>query len=230
VELKKNLPLILKNTDEEILIHLEQQFSDTQYNRCRNIHADNSSKVFDFTKVHRQIECTIEARAEVYNNDSLLLECGCLPPCREYSYDVSYSLSKWPSRKLEAGYFIADLSSSMDYLYRFEKHSGQEEFHEFNTFLVGNTSDALRDFVKINVYVSDSNVVHIVESADYVLFQLISDIGGQLGIWIGVSVITMSEFFEMLLLTLSDAIMNRKKPKRRNNDDDNTAKTEMIAS
>ena len=58
---------------------------------------------------------------------------------------------------------------------------------------------ALNDFAKVNVYIADSNVLQIIEEPATTITQLISEIGGQLGIWIGVSVITISEILETIL-------------------------------
>jgi len=38
------------------------------------------------------------------------------------------------------------------------------------------------------------------ESEDYDISQLVSDIGGQLGVWIGLSVITAAEVVELVII------------------------------
>ena len=43
------------------------------------------------------------------------------------------------------------------------------------------------------------NVLQTAEQEDYVTTQLLADIGGQLGLWVGVSVITLAEFIELVL-------------------------------
>jgi len=50
---------------------------------------------------------------------------------------------------------------------------------------------------RINVYIADSNVITTTESPDYDLVRLVSDLGGQLGLWIGVSVITLVEVLQL---------------------------------
>lgn len=50
---------------------------------------------------------------------------------------------------------------------------------------------------RINVYIADSNVVTTTEAPDYDLVRLVSDLGGQLGLWIGVSVITLVEVLQL---------------------------------
>ena len=57
----------------------------------------------------------------------------------------------------------------------------------------------MRDFARLNVYIADSNVLKTEEQSDYTSTQLLADIGGQLGLWVGVSVITLAEVVELLV-------------------------------
>ena len=55
------------------------------------------------------------------------------------------------------------------------------------------------DFVsRITVYIADNNVLKTSESPDYEAIRLISDIGGQLGLWIGISVMTLFEVLQLV--------------------------------
>ena len=51
----------------------------------------------------------------------------------------------------------------------------------------------MKDFARLNVYIADSNVIITQEMEDYTSTQLVSDIGGQLGLWVGISIITLAE-------------------------------------
>ncbi len=51
----------------------------------------------------------------------------------------------------------------------------------------------MKDFARLNVYIADSNVIITQEMQDYTSTQLVSDIGGQLGLWVGISIITLAE-------------------------------------
>ena len=56
----------------------------------------------------------------------------------------------------------------------------------------------MKDFARLNVYIADSNVIITTETPDYLSTQLVSDIGGQLGLWVGISVITLAEVFQLV--------------------------------
>ena len=55
---------------------------------------------------------------------------------------------------------------------------------------------------RVVVHIADSNVIKTTESPDYDIIRLISDIGGQLGLWIGVSVITLVEVLQLAALII----------------------------
>ena len=80
---------------------------------------------------------------------------------------------------------------------RFRNNSRKYEFYK--SHVDRNRRDVMSDFARINVFVVDSKVQKTEESPLYTVTQLFSDIGGQLGIWIGVSVITLTEVVELVI-------------------------------
>ena len=66
-----------------------------------------------------------------------------------------------------------------------------------------------------------------VESPLYTSAQLISEVGGQLGVWIGISVITMTEVIELVIEICCKAIPGKKK---KDTDDDITRRDDIIAA
>src|SRR6218665_3903089 len=115
-----------------------------------------------------------------------LSKCKCYAPCDEFRYYSYYSLAKWPSSGHERHFVLHDIFVEESFLNRFP--GGDRKMYEkFRKRM---------EFAKINVYITDSNVLEIIEEPETTFTNLISDIGGQLGLWIGVSVITVSEVIE----------------------------------
>nr|KAG5714061.1 hypothetical protein BaRGS_020389 [Batillaria attramentaria] len=57
----------------------------------------------------------------------------------------------------------------------------------------------IQNFVKLNIFYEDLNYENITEKPDYEDAQFISDVGGTLGLWIGLSVLSIFEVFQLVL-------------------------------
>ena len=51
------------------------------------------------------------------------------------------------------------------------------------------------------MHVADTSVVKIIQEPDYTSSDLLSDIGGQLGLWIGMSVLSFGEIIQLIFDT-----------------------------
>ena len=145
-----------------------------------------------------RIQCARRTRDLVTRNTTMMCDCRCHPPCDEFLYDVSYSLSKWPASGYEGDAAYMDIFYNEQFRERFANTSKNESIWDY--FRDENRYSTLKDFARLNVYIADSNVVVTQETADFDPNQLVSDIGGQLGIWVGISVITLSEVVELVYL------------------------------
>jgi len=149
-----------------------------------------------------------------------LSKCKCYAPCDEFRYQVSYSLAKWPSSGYEGRSVYADIFKNGNFIDRF---TGDKR-EMYSNYVSRSGMQSLNDFAKVNVYITDSNVMQIIEEPATTITQLISEIGGQLGIWIGVSVITISEVLEtiMKIATVGLKKLYRKFQPRTKDEDDKT--------
>ena len=55
------------------------------------------------------------------------------------------------------------------------------------------------NFVRVNVYLSDMEVEVQEQQPSYRLSNLFSDIGGTLGLWVGLSLLTVVEFIQLVV-------------------------------
>ncbi|XP_006825152.1 uncharacterized protein LOC100366841 [Saccoglossus kowalevskii] len=109
-----------------------------------------------------------------------LLECECPPQCFEESYDNTVSMSTWPSE------------SSLGQLLK--------SLHAINPKAkkITDMNSAQKNLAAISVYFESLSVDMVKESEAYTKDDLMSDVGGLLGLYIGVSVITIVEFIVYL--------------------------------
>ena len=85
---------------------------------------------------------------------------------------------------------------------------GKYEFIE--TYINENREKALADVSKISVLMVSRRLQRTVETLLYTPTQLISEIGGQFGVWIGVSFITLIEVVELVIELCNKCIIGRK--------------------
>ena len=79
-----------------------------------------------------------------------------------------------------------------------EKQNLYREYFSFKS-----RASAKKDSARINVYMADSTMIQTQESLDYEIRDLISDVGGQLSIWVGMSVVTTVKTFALFAQLLS---------------------------
>ena len=159
------------------------------------LHARASCRFQILLQLYDRIQCARETRDATQKNATLLERCRCYPPCSEVFYDISYSLSKWPAGGYEgdAAYF------DVFHVERFrDRFLGTPKYNIVSEYFTDKTREqGMKDFARLNVYIADSSVVITTETPDYLSTQLVSDIGGQLGLWVGISVITLAEVFQL---------------------------------
>ncbi|XP_045182436.2 amiloride-sensitive sodium channel subunit alpha-like [Mercenaria mercenaria] len=107
-------------------------------------------------------------------------ECNrrCPTPCQETKYEFTSSMSKWPSEKY-ADHLDTRISKSMS---RFMDKNG--------------SADSEHTLAKVVIYFRELVYEKIEQQKAYESQNLISDIGGQLGLWLGLSAITVGELIE----------------------------------
>jgi len=103
----------------------------------------------------------------------------CPTPCSEIQFGTTLSMGHWPSDGYEA-----ILES------RVKKSSVLANEQQYGYFLSEN-------FLQVKVFYEQLNYEKVTERISYEGVNLVADIGGQLGLWIGISVLTCCEFLEL---------------------------------
>jgi hypothetical protein len=178
---------------------------------CRHSADDNCTAALLLQ--YERVRCSRRVRDEVRLNRSMIAECGCRPTCNEIVYDVSYSVSRWPAAGFEGDAAIRDIVGVHNFTHANFNERQREQIEKLDPKVF------VKDFARINVYVSDPEVLETRETPEYDTAQLISDIGGQLGVWIGLSLITVAEVVELVgqvvnrsLLTKCRRLRHRRSP------------------
>ncbi|XP_046554137.1 acid-sensing ion channel 2-like [Haliotis rubra] len=102
---------------------------------------------------------------------------SCPQPCREVRFEKTLSAAQWPSKQY--------------------KHHLQSKVQQSNYKFYGSQVEE-EDFARVEVYFEDLLFKEIEQQKAYESQNLISDIGGQLGLWLGLSAITLGELFSFL--------------------------------
>ncbi|XP_077989727.1 epithelial sodium channel subunit alpha-like [Glandiceps talaboti] len=106
------------------------------------------------------------------------LPCDCPKHCLDVKFETKLSLAAWPS----------DVAArTLTHLFRQNKEKWK---------ILSDNEAIRRNLLKVVVYYYDLNANLIAEVPAYQFFSLFSDLGGSLGLFVGVSLVTIVEFFE----------------------------------
>ncbi|KAH3820941.1 hypothetical protein DPMN_122693 [Dreissena polymorpha] len=163
------------------------------------------------------LKCEEDLLNNLNNDRSYENKCNCFQPCDETSYQKSISLSYWPLEfyQLDAlrnlyqnntitSSLIKEVREKMDNLQsRFDQYlleNRREEYNQTDLDTLIRASTVVRqNLIRLNIYLEDLSVVEFKQMPAYELADLFADIGGTLGLWMGISVLTIMELVELLI-------------------------------
>ena len=140
------------------------------------------------------LECYMRAFQKVIDAD--FSSCSCSLSCHETIFQKSASYSQWPATA-DLPFYKTILSESLG-------------------LNASNLSDEFvrRNFLKISVFFGDMKYRKITEVRQYPLSGLISDIGGQMGIWLGASMFSFIELICLLVQCFQAICKSREKERK----------------
>ncbi|KAM7446210.1 ligand-gated sodium channel [Porites harrisoni] len=119
---------------------------------------------------------------KAFKRNELNCTKSCPPPCRENVFKLTSSFSSWPSEAYQA-FYVEQLASK-----------------GIELEIENRTNNFRSNVLKLNIFYEELNYEFIREERSYVLVNFVSDLGGSLGLWIGMSVLSFAEVLELLLL------------------------------
>ncbi|XP_059164385.1 FMRFamide-activated amiloride-sensitive sodium channel-like [Physella acuta] len=156
-----------------------------EYNRIRdecNCSSNANREIQNVLKTDNDTHCrnnkTDCVRTKHFERDTS--QCDCKNPCKETLYQEVISSTKWPTAEYATVFSIPIC-------------------HVKNLTCGFAGEKLIQEFVKLNIFYQDLNHQVIVEKADYEIYQLFSDIGGTLGLWIGISVLGIFEVVHLII-------------------------------
>lgn len=147
-------------------------------------------------KISNEKQCNISNTTEMCCLDAVLHElekfgspCDCPLPCVSPYYHEIISMAKWPSR-----YFFL------------------KNYVESN--LTSDVGDALKrhrkTYAKVNIYYATSEVLSYELTPKFQFSEMLSHLGGELGLWLGLSLVAVFEFVETVLCLVHYMVTSQK--------------------
>ncbi|XP_070194182.1 uncharacterized protein [Littorina saxatilis] len=151
-----------------------------------------------------EVRCMLKVQRQYEKGD---VHCDCDNPCSEQTYYKTVSMRQWPADEY-TGVLVETLCTQRDAA-RCAKYRQAE------------SRNIAQSFVKLNIFYEDLNYENITEVEDYELVQFASDVGGTVGLWLGLSFLSGFEvlqfFFEVFVyfITFGPCRKKAKTPERR---------------
>ncbi len=157
--------------------------------------------------------CLVTAWREFGSSEEIRSRCGCHSPCETCRYDMSISQSAWPSPKIYNKFLRDKLLENpnrhnliaFDQLWRVVEQFQPDYNHKNGTVepeivIPGEAYKfLLLNFLRLNVYFRDQDIEIHNQEASYLLPNMFSDMGGTLGLWAGLSILTVAEVIQLLV-------------------------------
>ena len=140
--------------------------------------------------------CQNEVNKAYRNNE---FTCPCNPACEDRYYSKDVSITDWPNVPYTP-YLVE----------RLRKYSDSDLILNYLNSVLNDTSATVEqinekmrlNFARIEIYFQNLNFEQVTEKPSYTMTQLITDFGGNIGLWIGWSVLTFLEIAVFLVNTV----------------------------
>lgn len=145
--------------------------------------AFNRDKTLRPCRSETEVKCLLRVEQLYYDGK---LTCTCNNPCSEVSYIRAISQRQWPTN--EYARVLLEWVCDRDFETCENLRRDLDELWTINN-----------NFLKLNIYYEDLNFENITETAEIELQQFLSDVGGAIGLWIGLSILSLCEVIQLFV-------------------------------
>ena len=123
------------------------------------------------------------------------MDCECPPACNETQYQTTYSMSSWPAKGPELNFAYEQIVENA--VMPFLKNTNITEEEEFYDYYgnESNKDEIMSNFVKVTLYYQSLSVTRTIQIKVYSIVDILCNVGGLMGLWLGISVISLFEVF-----------------------------------
>ncbi|XP_061169102.1 amiloride-sensitive sodium channel subunit alpha-like isoform X2 [Saccostrea echinata] len=146
-------------------------------------HFTNNTNKNKWCRTQKEIQCVAKITSE-FNTQQR--KCSCLNPCKEKKYSLFPSSRQWPTTE-----YATTLMQGLC-----------EGFPQKCERIVNLSVDPRSlglNFLKVNIYYEDLNYEEFQEEPEIATAQFASDVGGAIGLWIGLSILAIFEVVQFFV-------------------------------
>ena len=133
------------------------------------------------------------------------MECACPPACNETQYQTSYSMSSWPAKgpELNFAYEAIVKDTVMPFLQEINTTEAGQFYDYYSN--ESNKDEIMSNFVKVTLYYQSLSVTRTIQIKVYSIVDILCHVGGLMGLWLGISVISLFEVFLFVICVVGRA-------------------------
>ena len=168
------------------------------YRLC--LYIDNTTVTLD--DLNTNFLCVSEAHHHFVTSRSTRNKCNCNEPCLYRTYDRSISENIWPASlyHLDAYLeFVTSQPNAEELLAYYEMVDTYEDAYQGNTDGSRFKELMYTNFARINIYFESQTVLERKQTASMTLADLFANVGGTMGLWAGLSVVTVIELISLVV-------------------------------
>lgn len=141
------------------------------------------NKTLSICSTQEQEKCLFGIQQKIHYGG---LDCKCENPCKEITYIKTVSQRQWPTRAYTSVPLEWVCSRDPENCLKLEEDLKENRDINFN-------------FMKLNIYYEDLNFEDLTEVPQIEIQQFLSDVGGAIGLWIGLSILSLCELFHLVV-------------------------------